>query len=301
MRAKLRGFLTSALALVAVGCDRQAPPPAASASVTTNLQVYAVKGLVRELDPAHREVKIEHEAIPGFMEQMTMPFEVKDTNELAGLLVGDAVSFRMLVTAQAGWIDQVVKIPLTNVVLKTRPRAAVRETRMVEPLKVGDPLPDYRFTNQLGQAFRLDEFKGRALGITFIFTRCPYPNFCPRMSSYFRDAGRKLSALPDPPQNWHLLSISFDPDHDTAAVLKAYAEQYQSDDRHWTFATGAMKEVDAITEQFGMYFAPEGAFFSHNVRTIVVDARGRVQRIFPGNEWSVDEFVAEMVKAAAVR
>lgn len=299
MRRQLLRFAALALPLTLVSCHRQPPPPESPASTTPNLQVYAVKGIVRELDPANRSVKIEHETIPGFMEQMTMRFDVKTPKELAGLLVGDAVSFRMLVTDQEGWIDQIAKIPLTNVALKPRPRPPVREARIVEPLNVGDRMPDYRFTNELGQAFSLGQFKGQAVGLTFIFTRCPYPNFCPRMSSHFRDACRRLSARPEDPKNWHLLSVSFDPDYDTPAVLKAYAERYQYEPAHWNFATGALIDVDAITEQFGMFFAPDGPFFSHNVRTAVIDPQGRVQRIFVGNDWTVDEFVAEVVKAMA--
>jgi protein SCO1 len=291
--------LAVALASVLVGCDQPAPASRPATPSAPPPQMFAVKGMVRELDPAHRSVRIEHEAIPGFMPQMTMPLEVKDTNELAGLLVGDAVSFRMLVTDQEGWIDQIARIAPTNVTLKPHPRPAVRETRLVESLKVGDPVPDYRFTNELGRAISLSQFKGRALALTFIFTRCPYPNFCPRMSGHFQEVCRKLAGRADGPKNWHLLSISFDPDYDTPPVLKAYAERYQYDSSHWNFATGAMIDVDAITEQFGMFFAPEGPFFSHNVRTAVIDPQGRVRRIFPGNDWTVDDLVAEMVKAAA--
>lgn len=301
MQKNLVRAVTLAWCLALASCRREGPSSVASAPSTTNTQLFAVKGIVRGLDPAQREVKIEHEAIPGFMEQMTMPFTVKETNLLTGLLVGDAVSFRMWVTPEEGWIDQIVKIPLTNVTLQMKPRPPVREVRLVEPLKLGDAIPDYPFTNQLGQSFGLAEFKGQALGITFIFTRCPFPNFCPRMSSHFREACQKLTVLPDGPPNWHLLTVSFDPDHDTPAVLKTYAEAYQADAKRWTFATGAMIDIDAITEQFGMFFAPDGAFFSHNVRTAVIDNRGRVQRIFAGNEWPVDDFVAEMVKAAEAK
>jgi protein SCO1 len=299
MRRQLLGFAALAVALSLASCGRQAP--AVGSPAATNLQVFAVRGIVRELDPANHRVRIEHEAIPGYMAQMTMTFEVKDTNELGGLLVGDGVSFRMLVTEEEGRIDQVAKIALTNVALVPRPRPPVRATRIVEAWKVGDAVADYRFTNQLGHPLRLGQFKGQALGLTFIFTRCPYPNFCPRMSSHFRDACRQLSALPNGPGNWHLLSISFDPDYDTPAVLKAYGERYAADPARWDFATGAMIDVDAIMEQAGMVFAPEGSFFQHNVRTVVIDAQGRVQRIFAGNDWAVDDFVAEMIKASAAK
>jgi protein SCO1/2 len=302
MRRCWQPFLVGLATLLTVACEREATrrQPPTSHEAATNLQIFAVRGLVRSLDPAHARVRIEHEDIPGYMRQMTMPFDVKDTNELAGLLVGDAVSFRMLVTETEGWIDQLVKIPHERVVLKTPPRAPVRVTRIVDPLEVGDPIPDYPFTNELGQTIRLHQFRGQALGLTFVFTRCPYPNFCPRMSANFAQACDQLMARADGPTNWHLLSVSFDPDYDTPSVLKTYAEGYGYDPRRWSLLTGAMIEIDAITEQLGMEFAPDGSFFSHNVRTAVIDAHGRVQRIFVGNDWKVTDFVAEMVRAAVV-
>jgi protein SCO1/2 len=300
MRRFGQPLLVALAGLVAVACQREASPPQppAARDVATNLQIFAVKGLVRELDLTNAMVRIEHEAIPGYMEQMTMPFEVKDTNDLAGLLIGDAVSFRLLISDTEGWIDQIVKIPHERVGLKPKPRAPVRVTRIVEPLNVGDPIPDYPFTNELGRMISLHQFRGQALGLTFIFTRCPYPNFCPRMSAHFAQACQQLVARAAGPTNWHLLSVSFDPDYDTPSVLKQYAEGYGYDPRRWNFATGAMIEIDAITEQFGMVFAPDGSSFSHNVRTVVIDAQGRVQRIFVGNDWPVADFVAELVKAA---
>ena len=303
MRRLLQRSSVGLAALLLVSCQRDAggPPASAAQDTATNLQVFAVKGLVRRVDPENALVHLEHEAIPGYMEQMTMPFDVKDTNELSGLLVGDAVSFRLRVTDAEGWIDQIVKIPLDRVALKPKPRPPVRVTRVVESLKVGDPIPDYPFTNELGQAIRLHQFRGQALGLTFIFTRCPYPTFCPRMSAHFAQACQQLLARTEGPTNWHLLSVSFDPDYDTPAVLKAYAEGYGYSPSRWSFATGAMIDIDAITEQLGMFFAPDGSFFSHNVRTVVLDARGRVQRIFAGNDWKVADFVGEMVKAASAQ
>jgi protein SCO1/2 len=174
--------------------------------------------------------------------------------------------------------------------------------RDVEPLNIGDPLPDYTFTNELGQAVSLAQFKGQALAITFIFTRCPFPTFCPQMSRYFRETQEKLKQQTSM-TNWHLLTLSFDPEFDTPAVLKNYAEEYQADPSRWNFLTGALIDVTALTEQFGVQFwrVNPGEPLSHNLRTVVVDAAGRVQKIFPNNNWTSDELVAEMLKAAAVK
>jgi protein SCO1/2 len=271
-------------------------------AASTNVQIYSVKGVIKELKPDGKTVKIEHEEIPGYMAAMTMPFEVKDPRELAGLQAGDEVTFRMLVTDTDGWIDQIRKIGATNVA-GPKQRETVRRVRIVDPLKIGDPVPNYPFTNEFNQPISLGQFKGEALALTFIFTRCPFPNFCPRMSSNFAEAYKKLSTTPGGPTNWHLLSISFDPEFDTPAVLKNYAKRYHYDTNHWSFATGAWIEIDAITEQFGLEFSRSqtGIGWDHKLRTVVIDAAGKVQKVYAGNEWKVDDLVDEMVKAAKAK
>jgi protein SCO1/2 len=224
------------------------------------------------------------------------------------LKAGDAVAFRMVVTKDDGWIENVRKLapaaaepkritlPSTN---DTNGQPLTfRKSPMVEPLEVGQQVPDYKFTNQFGQPISFHQFKGQALGITFVFTRCPFPTFCPRMSVNFQQAQNKLKLMANAPTNWTLLSISFDPEYDTPARLKTYATPYNLDTNHWQFATSDLWNVDGITEQLGLQFWKEQGTIQHNLRTAVFDARGRLQKVFTGNEWTVDEFAAEMVKAA---
>lgn len=306
MRSALIWLGTAGLACALLGCrpnDRRTDPAGGGASSSLSAtQIFAVKGVVQELKPDGRTVVIRHEEITNYMPAMTMPFEVRHTNELAGLKPGDTVAFRMLVKEKDGWIDHVTRIGSGPTPAPETPsRETFRRVREVEPLNVGDPMPDYPFTNELGQAIHLTQFKGQALAFTFIYTRCPFPNFCIRMSGNFADTQKKLEARPDAPSNWRLLSISFDPEHDTPEVLRNYGRSYKYDSNHWSFATGALIEIDAVTEQFGLMFPREGVGFNHNLRTVVLDAQGRIQRIFTGNEWKVDDLVDEIVKAAAVK
>jgi protein SCO1/2 len=258
--------------------------------------------VVKEVFPERKQLKIEHENIPNYMAAMTMTFDVKDAKELAGLQPGDKLSFRMIVTEKDGWIEQIKKIGATTPIVSSVPES-FRRVREVDPLKEGDPMPDYHFTNELGQAVSLSDFKGQALALSFIFTRCPFPTFCPRMSDNFAEAQQKLKALPNAPANWHLLTISFDPEFDKPAVLKVYAKRFQADPKHWSFATGELIDITAITEQFGLLFWKpdplQPAGISHNLRTVVIDAQGRIQKILPENTWKVDDLVKEIVKAAA--
>ena len=300
MRKVFTGLLVGALACAVASCsDNTTGQQSADSVPPAGTQIYSVTGVVKELKPEDKRVVIQHEEIPNYMKAMTMPFDVRDAKELAGLKPGDQVSFRMLVTEKDGWIDQLKRLGFTNLV--EPPAESFRRVRLVEPLNVGDPLPDYAFTNELGQVIHLADFKGQALAFTFIFTRCPFPTFCPRMSSNFADAYKKLSSAPDAPKNWRLLSISFDPEYDRPEVLRNYAKRYEYQTNHWSFVTGAMIDIDAITEQFGLLFPREGVSFNHNLRTVVIDAQGKVQKVFIGNEWKVEDLVEEILKAAAAK
>ncbi len=281
------------------GCgksDKIDPPVPVVTSEKTKQQVFRVKGIVVGVKPAEKTVEIKHEEIPGYMPAMTMPFEVKDTNELVGFGPGDSVTFRMTVTQTEGWIDQIQKVGVNS---SNQPPAngQFRLAKDVAPLDVGDALPDYHFTNQFNQLISTSQFKGQALAINFLFTRCPFPTFCPLTANNFAETEHKLLSMPKGPTNWHLLTISFDPEFDTPAILKAYGERYKYDPGHWSLATGALIDITAIAEQFGQTFwHDETGGISHNLRTVIVDASGRVQKIITGNKWNSDELVDEIVK-----
>ncbi|MDQ6630843.1 MAG: SCO family protein [Verrucomicrobiota bacterium] len=265
--------------------------------VGTNRQTFQVKGVIKELKPDGKTATIKHETIPDYMPAMTMDFEVKNSNELKGFKAGDAISFRMVVADDQGWIEQLKKIGAASPA-EFPSRETIRVARDVEPLKIGDILPEYHFTNELGQSVNLSQFKGNAIAFTFIFTTCPFPNFCPRMSSNFAETQKKLSEIKNSPTNWHLFSISFDPEKDVPEVLKTYAQKYKYDPRHWSFLTGELIDITAIAQQFGQTFWREGESINHNLRTVVIDASGRVTKIIPNEKWTSDELVEEIVKAA---
>ncbi len=293
---------------VVVSCERKNPSPAVETHPPpsiTSPQIFQVNGRIVALSPEEKSARIRHEEVPNYMPAMTMSFDVLDPNELTGLTVGDAVTFRMTVTETTGWIDQIKKRatdPANANANILPPDAPMRIVRDVEPLAVGDLLPDYRFTNQLGRAVNLAEFRGNALAITFIFTRCPFPTFCPLMSGNFKTVFETLRQNPNAPPNWHLLEITIDPDFDTPERLKGYAATYKADPARWSFLTGSLIDVTAITEQFGLQFTrePEGGI-SHNLRTVVIDASGRVQKIIAENKWTAEELVEEVITAAAKR
>jgi protein SCO1/2 len=162
-----------------------------------------------------------------------------------------------------------------------------------------NPLFFYKFTNELEQAVSLSDFHGQALAVTFFFTRCPFPNFCPRLSKNFQEASQILAADKTIPTNWHFLSVSFDPDFDTPAVLRAYGERYNYDAGHWSFLTGPPDKVTELARLSGVKADPESSLFNHNFRTLIIDATGKLQMVFPmgGN---LSDSIAEEIRKAVV-
>lgn len=263
---------------------------------------FIVRGLIKEIKPDGLVAIIDHEEIPDYMDKMVMPFRAKDPSEFAERRTNDQVTFRLSVTETESWVDRVTKTGEGPINLKA-PRRDFRPVRDVLPLEIGDVIPNYPLTNELGRAVSLNDFRGKAVALTFIFTRCPLPDFCPRMTGNFHKAYDELTSDASSPDNWHLLTLSFDVDYDTPARLKGYSSVQGCDSKRWSFLTGALIEVDAITEQFGLGFArdDDGPFvFSHNLRTVVLDTQSRVQRIFIGNDWPAKELAAELRKAASI-
>jgi protein SCO1 len=262
----------------------------------TSLQIFPALGVVQELKSDGHTVVIKHNAISNYMEAMTMPFRVKDPKELAGLRAGDEVTFRLLVTTEESWIDQVTKTGLTYPMpVKTASEAP--STNSAPSFRITD-IPNFALTNELSQPVSLRQYQGKAVALTFFFTRCPLPEYCPRLSKNFAEASAKLKAMTEGPTNWQFLSISFDP-LDRPEVLKAYGQRYGYDPTHWSFLTGNPDHIRELTRGFGISVTNDGAFYSHDFGTVVFDVTGRLQTLwrFGGN--TSDILVNEIVKAAA--
>lgn len=311
----VRKFILSLSAialLIGGGCsDSTSPSPDRSETVQPDsppvpAKTFAdVQGEVIELFPDENRAKIKHAEIPDYMPAMTMSMNVLDAQELKGLAPGDQITFRLNVTDDGHWIDQVTRrVPDAKELTGPDPNNPFpaekgwRRVREVEPLDIGELMPNYRFTNELGQAVALEDLKGSAYAFTFIFTRCPIPDFCPRMSTQFMTVQRTLESMPDAPKNWRLFSITMDPAFDTPEVLKGYASRYRYDPAHWNFLTGPLIDITAIGEQFGLEFYNPDGTINHNLRTVVVDRNGIIQKIIWGNTWKPEELVTALVEAA---
>lgn len=226
------------------------------------------------------------------MPSMTMPFVARDPKQIADLKTGDAISFHMAVTKKDFWIENVKKIRREDVNVaepkRTAPVSAERNGR----LKEGDEMPPFSLTNQNGERISLDTFRGQPFVLTFVFTRCPVPNFCPRMSNNFEELQTAIKTGGGTLAKTHLLSITLDPDYDTPKVLSDYAGFHHADRQIWTFATGQERGVDALTHAFSVYRQTEGGTISHGLATALINRDGKIERIWRGNAWTPAEVTA---------
>jgi protein SCO1 len=296
MSAPGRALALAASLLMAGGrLTAQASLPPTPAK--TNVRTFQLQGVVKELPADGGTVVIAHEAVAGYMPAMTMPFKVKAPSELTGLRVGEKVRCRLKVTDTESWVEGIVGQASRLPQEAAETQQGTGETPVLHPRH---PLLDYPFTNELGQRVRISDFRGQALAVTFFFTRCPIPDYCPRLSKNFEEASEKLTALSGGPTNWHFLSVTFDPEFDTPAVLKAYAERYHYDPKHWTFLTGPRDKISQLAEGSGIKLQHTGGFISHNFRTLIVNAEGHLQTVFPMGGNLSDAIVAEVLKGAVV-
>jgi protein SCO1 len=275
--------------------------PGSCLAGTTN---YVVRGVVKEVRQEARELVIAHEAIPHFMEAMTMPFSVRDPALLTNAASGDTIRFQLHVTENESWVDHIERLEKADGTAKGL-AASTNGNMASEHKRPGpgsgqarNPIRDYAFTNELGQPVRLADFRGQAIALTFFFTRCPIPQYCPRLSKNFEEAQSKLSAMSNAPTNWHLVSVTFDPARDTPEVLKAYAESYHYDPSHWSFLTGPQDKIAELARLCDVKFEADSGFFNHNFRTLIIDASNRLQMVFPTSGDLSDGIVQELVKGA---
>ena len=261
---------------------------------------FSVKGVVKKIEPENGRVIIAHEAIPGFMDAMTMPFRIKNPDVLRAFQAGDSVSFRLSITAEQSWIDNIVKLHDAPPIPTSTDGEPVEAVPSKVAFRPRHPLLNYAFTNEFGQPVRLGDFRGQVLAMTFFFSRCPIPDYCPRLTKNFEEASRRLRDLPGAPTNYHFLSVTFDPEFDTPARLKAYGESFGYDTSHWSFLAGPSNKVAELARLSNMKYQRDGVFFNHDLRTLIIDANNRLRMVLPIGGNLSDAIVQEMLKAAAL-
>ena len=290
--------------ILTIGCNESSDGLFSSSSNSAKniKQAFEVKGIVRKISENENTVHIEHEEIPNYMGAMTMPFLVRDKNVFEIIRKGDEIKFELNVTDKESWIekiDVVLRPKREQSSIKNEPTNSL-QLEEIEPLRVGDELPNYSLINQENKKIQLTSFRGRILVFTFMYTRCPIPDFCPRMSQHFREVYDALKDI-NINKDWHLLSISFDPDFDTPKILKNYSKAFSSDLKKWSFVTGNSSVIDEMISRFGIIVRrPKASItdWDHNLRTVIVDPNGVIQTIYIGNLWTPETLVQDLKRTA---
>ena len=277
-------YLLALFALVAlVACGHRA----------TDAKRYELKGTIVSVDRRGETVTIAHQEIPGYMEAMAMPFKPKDSWVLDQAQPGNRIQATLVVDGLRSWLENVV------ITQETADNTAVASAAEPEP---GAALPDFTLTNQDGKRIAPGDYRGRALVVTFIYTRCPVPDYCPLMTNHFAEISQATKADAALYDKTHLLSVSVDPEYDTPQVLREYGAKYlgATDFKHWEFATGKPAEVKKFATWFGLQYWPEGGQIVHSLRTAVIAPDGRLVKLYRGNDWQPAEIVADLqgLKAA---
>jgi protein SCO1 len=297
MRILLAGAV---LALVCVSGCHSGTKPADQSSASPGFKVYHLRGKVISTNSSTGEVTLNHDAIPGFMDAMTMPYKLKDPSILSELHPGDTITADVLVSQNPD-----ADVLLDHIVVVAQGKPDYKPTVFYHVPEPGDAVPNFKLRNQDGRDIHLDQFRGKTLLLTFIYTRCPLPNFCPLVTHNFAVINRQLSADPTLYAKTHLLCVSFDPDNDTPARLRAYGAEYIGSDAknafaHWDFAAPTKPELLEMAKYFdvGITHGADDSI-THTLSTTLIDAHGKVAQFYPGNEWTPDQVVADVKKAAS--
>lgn len=256
-------------------------------------QILAVGA--REGAGARRQVTVKHEDIPNFMPAMTMPYYVRDADVLDAFAAGDLFTATLVLDGSAMDLRELKKTGHAALPADARP------VRIMDVMAAGDEVPDDPLVDQTGAARTLGDWRGRALAVTFVYTRCPLPDFCPLLDRRFAELQRAIAADPTLRERAHLVSVSFDPAHDTPAVIRSHAAARGADPRLWSYLTGTPAAIDHFTSRFGVspiVGRDAAQTITHNLRTAVVDRRGRLVTIHSGTEWTVDTLLADLRKAS---
>jgi protein SCO1/2 len=283
------------LALVALAGCHSGEKTSTQTPASSNFKVYKLRGKVVSTNSAKGEATLAHEAIPGFMDAMTMPYKLKDPSVLGELHPGDVITADVLVSQ-----DPDADYVLDHIVVVAQGKPDYKPGVSYHVPAPGDVVPDFKLRNQDGRTIHLGQFQGKAVLVTFIYTRCPSPEFCPRVTRNFAQVDKELAATPALYDRTHLLCVSFDPDTDTPARLRAYGATYIGSDGksafvHWDFAVPEKLVLKEMAKFFDLGMTNEAdTTITHTLSTTLIGPDGKVVRFYPGNEWTAEQLTADV-------
>ncbi len=265
-------------------------------------QRFQVTGLVTEVDDPHQTVVVSHDRIPGYMEAMVMPYHVRDRKILVDLKPGMRIDFTLIVSKTESYIADVHvreyvsldRDPDQNRRLKILDSVIHPNLDSSVTINIGESVPDFALTDQRNSPVTLSQFAGKVVAITFIYTRCPLPDYCLRMSNNFSFLQKRFKERMA--RDLILLSVTFDPEHDRPEVLAKYAKVWKADAEGWHFLTGPLATVKQVCGMFGMNFWPDEGLMTHSLHTAIIDRTGKLVANIEGNQFTAAQ-LGDLVEA----
>jgi protein SCO1/2 len=257
-------------------------------------QQYRVTGMVLTVDRSRNTFTASIREIPGFMAAMTMPFEVRQPTDLDGLAPGATVEFTLVVDQGAPHAERIRIVryestqadPLAARRLKQLNRI-VSGSAADTALAVGDVVPDFRLIDQKRRPLAFADLRGKIVAINFIYTRCAVPNFCLRIANNFGVLQKRFKRILG--RDLVLLTVTFDPVHDTPEALAQYGDQFKADPAHWRFLTGPVPDVQRVCQLFGVDAFLDEGLMDHNLHTALIDRQGRLIANIEGNQFTASQ------------
>ena len=280
----------TALLVTAASCNR---------SPSTQPKRYSLTGTVISVDKNAGRANIDNEPIKGFMEAMVMSYSIKPASVINQLQAGDLITADVVVEPDKYWLENV------KITGHTKPPAAAKPTASLHIPSPGDEVPDFKLVNQSGRHISLHQYRGETLLLTLIYTRCPFPDYCPRVSHAFAEIDKQVQADPARYGKTHLLSISFDPVHDTPRVLRAYGFSCAGSKdpalfKRWEFAAIPNAELPQFADYFALTYKEEGGLITHSLSTAIISANGKIVRWYHGADWQASDLLQDVAAAHAV-
>lgn len=261
----------------------------------SGLRRFDVRGVVVSVEEDANRLVVNHEEIPGYMPRMVMPFNVRGNLEQLHLKRGDVIEFTYKVEERESWIEGIEIVGASE--LDDGLADALDSLEVSGLLEVGEEMRDYGFVGLGGSSVRLSDYRGDRLAITFIFSRCPVPEYCPRMMRNFSEVSRTLENGEAWAKNWRLFTVSFDPEYDSPEVLQAYGDSFgQRSDRWSMFTCEDQETLSSIAKDVGLKYGESNGTYLHNLRTVVLDEEGRLVEVFTDENWDPDELVSLLGK-----
>lgn len=243
---------------------------------------YPVSGMILKVDKAERTIVVSHEKIPGYMDAMAMPFRVREAAALDLLRPGMRVEFTLVVKRDESYAER-VRLPggarFEADTAYPAPAAAPSHT-----VALGQPVPDFELVDQSRRAVKLSQFQGQVVAVTFIYTRCPLPDVCPRLSNNFAKLQERFGSRLG--RDLTLLSVTFDPQFDRPEVLAQYGRGFRANPEGWRFLTGTLPQIREVCGLFGVDFWPDEGLITHSMRTAVIDRQGRMAANLTGRDFT---------------